>query len=317
VLSQVYNWMNDVSPGHADLSGAGNYVDAWRHGGTAALLAYHHGYDNVIRWGNALEQWRPDNEQEAGQDYWNNDVGARLGAVARITGMTVDELGDALKAAFGAGVFQTDAYARFARVPLFKVGQMTVSLNTGLVTLPDGSQFDLKNSGLISVDGKDYPILSVLLKDGTTNDRWTNMEDARTLFKDGIGKWNAQRPPSVGFFDSTPPASFNDRFAALTPSPPIGPASGGQPQPDNSTPTDPRNIRILSRVVAPNGGGIGSASRPSIPGVPFVPTNDVLAQGRPASFDDRFGNQGSPLLRLVRSHSATTRRKPTHVTSES
>jgi hypothetical protein len=112
VLSQIYNWMNDVSTG---TGGAGNYVDAWRHGGTAALLAYHHGYDNVIRWGNALEQWHPDNEQEAAQDYWNNDVGARIGALARITGMTVDELGDALKAAFQDGVFQTDAYAPFAR----------------------------------------------------------------------------------------------------------------------------------------------------------------------------------------------------------
>lgn len=167
---------------------------------------------------------------------------------------------------------------------------MTVSLNTGLVTLPDGSQFDLKNSGLISVDGTDYPILSVLLKDGTTNNRWTNMEDARTLFKDGVGKWNAER---AGFFDSAPPASFNDRFAALIPSLPIGSASGAQPQPDTSAPTDPRNIRILSRAVAPNGGGIGSASQPSIGGVPFVPTNDVLSQGRPASFNDRFGNQAS------------------------
>lgn len=90
VLGQVLAWMNDVNPGHPSLGDRGNYVDAWRHGGTAALLAYRHGYDNVIRWGNALEQWHPDNEQEAGQDYWNNDVGARLGALARITGMTVD-----------------------------------------------------------------------------------------------------------------------------------------------------------------------------------------------------------------------------------
>lgn len=101
VLSQVFNWMNDVRPGHPDLNGAGNYVDAWRHGGTAAVLAYDHGYDKVIRWGKALEQWRPDNEREARQDFWNNDVGARIGALARITGMTVDELGDALKAASG------------------------------------------------------------------------------------------------------------------------------------------------------------------------------------------------------------------------
>jgi hypothetical protein len=138
VLRQVLTCMNDISPGHPTLAGSGNYVDAWRHGGTAALLAYRHGYDNVSRWGNALEQLHPDNEQEAAQDYWNNDVGARIGALARMTGMTVDELGEALKLAFRAGTFQPDAYAPFARAPSFKVGRMTVSLNTGLVTLPDG-----------------------------------------------------------------------------------------------------------------------------------------------------------------------------------
>src|SRR5262249_50355684 len=87
-LGQVLTWLNDVSPGHSKLTGRGDYVDAWRHGGTAALLAYHHGYGNVIRWGNALEQWHPDNEREAGQDYWNNDVGAQIGKLARVTGMT-------------------------------------------------------------------------------------------------------------------------------------------------------------------------------------------------------------------------------------
>ena len=143
---RVHSWMNDVSPGHEDLEGHGNDVDAWRHGGVAALLAYRNGYSNVIRWGNALEDYHPDNEQEALQDYWNNDIGARIGAVARTTGMTVDELGDAVKAAFRQGVFQTNAYAPFRRVRSFKIGQMTVSLDTGLVTLPDGSQFDLKNS---------------------------------------------------------------------------------------------------------------------------------------------------------------------------
>jgi len=293
VLGQVLTWLNEVNPGHPDLKGAGNYVDAWRHGGTAALLAYHHGYDNIVRWGNALEQWHPDNEQEAGQDYWNNDVGARIGTLARITGMTVDELGDALKAAFQAGVFQTDAYAAFARVPSFKVGQMTVSPNTGLVTLPDGSQFDLKNSGLISVDGKDYPVLSVLLKDGGTKNLWTNLEEARTLFKDGIGKWNSESPSVAGSVDSAPPASFNDRFGSWTASSPIASTSGAQSLPYSSVPTDPRNIRFLSRIVAPNHGSIGSASKPGIPDVPFAPTNDVLSPGPPASFNDRFGNWAS------------------------
>jgi hypothetical protein len=294
VLGQILTWLNEVSPGHPDLKGAGNYVDAWRHGGTAALLAYHHGYDNVIRWGNALEQWHPDNEQEAAQDYWNNDVGARIGSLARITGMTVDELGDALKAAFQDGVFQTNAYARFARVPFFKVGQMIVSPNTGWVTLPDGSQFDFMNSEIHSVDGKDYPVLSVLLKNGTIKNLWTNMEDARTLFRHGIGKWNSESPSVAGSVDSAPPASFNDRFGSWIPSPPISTAFDAQPQPGSSTQTDPRNIRVLDRIVLPNAGSVGSAPQPSIPGVPFVPTNDVLSQGRPASFNDRFGNWTSP-----------------------
>jgi len=46
------------------------------------------------------------------QDIRNNEVGAKIGALARITGMTIPELGDALKAAFKAGAFQTDAYAQ-------------------------------------------------------------------------------------------------------------------------------------------------------------------------------------------------------------
>jgi hypothetical protein len=29
VLNQIFQWMNDVSPGHPDLKGAGNYVDVW------------------------------------------------------------------------------------------------------------------------------------------------------------------------------------------------------------------------------------------------------------------------------------------------
>ncbi|MDX6709472.1 MAG: hypothetical protein QOH96_488 [Blastocatellia bacterium] len=41
ILTQVHSWLNDVRPGTRNLEGAGNYVDAWRHGGTAALLAYH------------------------------------------------------------------------------------------------------------------------------------------------------------------------------------------------------------------------------------------------------------------------------------
>ena len=67
-LGQVLSWLRDVRPGTPNLEGRGDHADAWRHGGTAALLAYHHGYDNVKRWGDALEDYRPDNEQEHRQD---------------------------------------------------------------------------------------------------------------------------------------------------------------------------------------------------------------------------------------------------------
>jgi hypothetical protein len=86
IEGQVHSWLNDVRPGTPNLKGQGDYVDAWRHGGTAALLAYHHGYDNVKRWGDALEDHRPDNEWEFRQDIRNNEVGAKIGALARLTG---------------------------------------------------------------------------------------------------------------------------------------------------------------------------------------------------------------------------------------
>jgi len=40
-LGQVLSWLQDVRPETPDLNRNGNYVDAWRHGGAAALLAYH------------------------------------------------------------------------------------------------------------------------------------------------------------------------------------------------------------------------------------------------------------------------------------
>ena len=166
-LAQVLAWLQDVRPGTPNLNGHGDYVDAWRHGGTAALLAYHHGYDNVKRWGDALEDYHPDNEQEFRQDVWNNEVGAKIGALARITGMTIPELGDAVKQAFRAGSFQTDAYAPFSGSPTFRVGNMKLSVGSGGVTLPDGSRFDLTNSGVISVDGVEYPLLQVIRRDGS------------------------------------------------------------------------------------------------------------------------------------------------------
>jgi hypothetical protein len=151
VLRQVLSWLKGVRPETPGLFGHddhGNHVDAWRHGGTAALLAYHHGYDNVKRWGDALEDYHPDNEQEYRQDIRNNEVGAKIGALARLTGMTIPELGDAVKAAFKAGAFQTDAYAPFSGSPTFRVGDMTLSVGSGVVTLPDGSRFDLTKSGI-------------------------------------------------------------------------------------------------------------------------------------------------------------------------
>ena len=146
--------------------------------------------------------------------------------LARITGMSLDQLGDALKAAFQAGIFQTDAYAPFAPVPSFKVGRMNVSLNTGLVTLPDGSQFDLKNSRVFSVLGKDHPVLSVWLKDGTTRNFWTNLEDAHTLFKDGIGKWNLDSSPVAGAVDVPPRVANASPGVLLNPVPTDSTAAG-------------------------------------------------------------------------------------------
>ncbi|MFH1343583.1 MAG: hypothetical protein ABIL01_20620 [Pseudomonadota bacterium] len=210
-LGQVLSWLRDVRPEAPSLTGRGDYFDAWRHGGTAALLAYHHGYDNVRRWGDALEDYRPDNEQEYRQDIRNNEVGAKIGALARLTGMTVSELGDAVKAAFKAGAFQTDAYAPFSGSPTFRVGDMTASVGSGIVTLPDGARFDLTKSAVISDGGLEYPLLSVIRKDGSVQENWTNMEDSRTLFRGGTGKWE---PPQSS---DTPAASFNDRFATVPP----------------------------------------------------------------------------------------------------
>ncbi|MBR0756577.1 hypothetical protein JQ604_30735 [Bradyrhizobium jicamae] len=201
ILGQVLSWLNDVQPGTANLSGHGDHIDAWRHGGTAALLAYHHGYDNVKRWGDALEDYKPDNEQESRQDAWNNEVGAKIGALARITGMTVDELGDAVKAAFKAGAFQPDAYAPYSRNATFRVGDMTLSPDSGVVTLRDGSRFDLTKSAILSADGVEYPLLHVMRRDGGTQNNWTNMEDSRTLFRSGIGKWD---PPPEATLPNSP-----------------------------------------------------------------------------------------------------------------
>jgi hypothetical protein len=89
-----------------------------------------------------------------------------------------------------------------------------------------GSQFDLKDSGIFSVDGKDYPVLSVLLKDGTTNDRWTKMEDARTLFKDGRGKWNLESSSVAGPADSLPRSNDASPSALLNPAPTDSTAAG-------------------------------------------------------------------------------------------
>lgn len=105
--------------------------------------------------------------------------------------MTIPELGDAVKAAFKAGAFQTDAYAPFSRNPTFRVGDMTLSTDSGIVTLRDGSRFDLTKSAILPVDGVEYPLLHAIRRDGSTQDNWTNMEDGRTLFQDGIGKWNS------------------------------------------------------------------------------------------------------------------------------
>jgi len=229
-LGQVFSWLKDVRPEATDLKGRGNYIDAWRHGGTAALLAYHHGYDDVKRWGDALEDYKPDNEQEFRQDVRNNEVGAKIGALARLTGMTVSELGDVVKAAFRAGAFQTDAYAPYSGGSTFRVGDMTLSVGSGIVALPDGSRFDLTKSAIISDGGLEYPLLRIIRKDGSVQDNWTNMEDGRTLFQGGIGKWEL---PQSG---DSPAASFDDRFTAVMPR---SPATAGPLQSSRLSPTLP------------------------------------------------------------------------------
>lgn len=90
----------------------GDQIDAWRHAGTAALLAYENGYDFTIKVGNALEEYRPGPLEENLQDYYNNEVGARLGNMARLLGWGREELGDVLKYAYQNGYFINDAYAR-------------------------------------------------------------------------------------------------------------------------------------------------------------------------------------------------------------
>ena len=77
--SIIQGWLGDVKPGAEISKGHGNDIDAMRHGGTAALAAYRIGYQETIRLGVTLENFRPGPEAETRQDLYNNRVGASIG----------------------------------------------------------------------------------------------------------------------------------------------------------------------------------------------------------------------------------------------
>ena len=114
----VTRWYNSVHDRQiTDISGKedkwvrpGDTVDAWRHAGVAALVAHEKGYDFTIKIGNAVEARWVGPIEENDQDYHNNELGARLGNMARILGWDREQLGDALKKAYRDGKFQDRAY---------------------------------------------------------------------------------------------------------------------------------------------------------------------------------------------------------------
>jgi hypothetical protein len=68
---------------------------------------------------------------------------------------------------------------------------MTLSVGSGIVTLADGSRFDLTKSAIVSDGDHEYPLLHVIRKDGSVQGNWTNMEDGRTLFSERNWKMGA------------------------------------------------------------------------------------------------------------------------------
>ncbi|RED52175.1 hypothetical protein [Aestuariispira insulae] len=115
---RVIDWYNSIHEVPiSDLRGkgdpnarVGDQIDAWRHTGIAALLAYEHGYGHTIELGNALEDHYPGTPEENVQDYHNNALGARIGNAARVLGLSEEELGAVLKKAYADGLFIKDAY---------------------------------------------------------------------------------------------------------------------------------------------------------------------------------------------------------------
>lgn len=169
--SIVFNWLKDVKPEATSLAaGHGNDVDAIRHGGIAALLSYDLGYSLTIKLGNALEEWRPGPGLENNQDYYNNELGARIGAAAKILGYSYEELGRVVKSAFSNGQFQLDAFK--------PQSPSTISLGNGVsltasgdLQFADGSKILLSQSSIVFVaeDGvPEYASVTMVNADGTT-----------------------------------------------------------------------------------------------------------------------------------------------------
>jgi hypothetical protein len=99
---------------------------------------------------------------------------------------------------------------------------------------------------------------------------------------------DAPAMPSPRRMEST----FDDRYANSVPSP-VAPQYPPPPaQSPNPGQPDPKDFRVLSSFIrAPDGSLVPAPlGGTSAPGVPFVSTSDVLSEGRPASFNDRFGN---------------------------
>lgn len=146
----ILGWLNDISPGHTNLNGAGNYVDAVRHGGAATLIAYRYGYDTTISLGDAVERLRPGPADQNSQDYHNNHVGALVGNTARILGLTIQETGELFQSVYNSGGFILNASELTPSTQNIDIGN-GYSLSTrggGQLKLPDGRSILIKESSV-------------------------------------------------------------------------------------------------------------------------------------------------------------------------
>src|SRR5262249_24078637 len=132
-------------------------------------------------------------------------------------------------------------------------------------------------------------------------------------FDSRFGKWTRspggtapRNPDQLPVFDTSAPAvpfvmpaeaaatnghaPFSDRFGSWPSSPEVTAPSGfdqptSSPRPGSSMQTDPRDIRVLRPI-----DGKSNVFDSGAPTVAFAAENSISGQGRPASFDDRFGS---------------------------